>query len=161
MNQKFQFLFRLIVSIASLVYVVLNPLLKQGNEPRIHHLLYLTNWSWIFIVLYFITGTWQSFLLRRSRQNKVVDYCWKLLFSIVQPLSIFVTLLFWLLLHDQVTDTSVWLAPRIRSGIEHSINFILCFIDLLFCTKKVEKIFVLAPINFMLIYTTSIILWKY
>ena len=159
-KDKTLFLIRCSFVIVVAVYVILNPILKQGNEPRVNHLIYLTNWSWIFNLLYFMIGAVQSALALKDKQNKWLNWGWKALFSIVQPVAIFVTVLFWVLLNGNVTNPNEWLAPRIRSGIEHLVNFVLVMVDLWFSNQKIPFIFVLAPINFMLIYSVVIICWK-
>ena len=153
-NKKF-LLVRILLFLASAAYVIINPLLLQ--DPKETHLVYLTNWSWIFNALYFLVGVIQLLMINKSR---AIDWGWKCLFSIVQPLAIFVTVLFWALLSDLVTDPATPLGTRFRSGLEHTLNFVVVFIDLLLSSTQIPLIFVLAPINFILIYSVCIICWR-
>ena len=153
-NKKF-LLVRILLFLASAAYVIINPLLLQ--DPKETHLVYLTNWSWIFNALYFLVGVIQLLMINKSR---AIDWSWKCLFSIVQPLAIFVTVLFWALLSDLVTDPATPLGTRFRSGLEHILNFVVVFIDLLLSSTQIPLIFVLAPINFILIYSVCIICWR-
>jgi uncharacterized membrane protein len=111
-------------------------------------------------VYFAVTVNHSYYLVRKAPIGKHWKQTQKILFSMVIPISIFVTIVFWILLSptlifQNVTDSD-WL--KAVAGFDHLIQFLMAIGEVLFSDFVLDWVFVLAPTVFIICYSVLIVI---
>lgn len=110
---------------------------------------YLTYWNWTVNFLYFPTAIAQS-IHPDKKYLANLKHC---LFSIMQPISLLVFLLYWILLSGVLFDADTDLEERISGVASHSFNIILPVIEMFFSLNMLKSKDLVFPFTMISCYT--------
>ena len=129
-----------------------------------NYLLLFTHWNWSLLLLLYITLTIHDCYydsirkidLESNKFNSDTPKIKIVLLKTLVPISIFVTLLYWLLLSKEVWGPNSPLFRRICGSYMHSLNLILTLIQIK--DHEFEIIDSLYSIMFTIIYTLLLVI---
>lgn len=146
---------------ASLIWTVLILIvaLSRFEYPIWNFFRYITNWSWIGLMFFFLIATINSY--RRVFLNKNIDFfplVFDVLFASIIALPWFVSLGYWGLLSAHFgTQTE---ASKFILANTHAVNFLLMMLEIILSRCKPTVSRFVCPVLFIWMYTSYTVFLK-
>ena len=118
----------------------------------------LIDWHWLVIWLYFALLTvqsWQQIHGEKYCLAKIVH----VVFSIIQPIALMVSVVYWVLLSDEAFNPKYSLFLRWRSALQHILNIVFTFLDLFTSNTVITLKDSLYPTFFVSVYLVFGFVW--
>jgi hypothetical protein len=155
-NERSLFLFRSIAFVVILGFTIYKLVREKGE-----FFYFLTNWNWIFLIIYFGIACVQSNTLANGSTVTKLDKVHRIAFSLIQSISWFVTITYWALIASDVFNSPLNdLELKIQSAFAHSANLLFPLLDLLLSRVQLAWKDAIYPVSGAVIYQVTVVAWK-
>jgi hypothetical protein len=121
----------------------------------------LLGWNWIWLSFYLGAATLQSYktIQNPKREDGLIDRVQRTLFGTVNPISWFVTIIYWALLSGQIFAPGRSAFSRFNDVMLHVMNLFIPLLDLFLSRTVIQWIHLGLPLVVTLAYQILIICW--